>query len=61
MKKTVKISFDCNPAVLADAELTYVELGYTLEEALNLFLAKSIEVGGIPFDAEPDDRARQPR
>lgn len=52
MKETVKVSVDCNPALLAEAELLFAELGYTLEEAFSAFLAETAERGEPPFDME---------
>lgn len=50
MKKTVSISIDCDAALMAEAELLFAELGYTLEEAFNAFLAETAERGEPPFD-----------
>ena len=36
--------------IKADAAAVYARWGISLSDAINIFLAKSIEVGGLPFD-----------
>ena len=36
--------------IKADAAAVYAPWGISLSDAINIFLAKSIEVGGLPFD-----------
>ena len=55
MAKTATINMRVNPEVKADAESIFASLGMTLTEAINVFLHKSVMVGGLPFDV------RQPR
>ena len=38
----------------ADAAAVYARWGISLSDAINIFLAKSIEVGGLPFDMRPE-------
>lgn len=38
----------------ADAAAVYARWGISLSDAINIFLAKSIEVGALPFDMRPE-------
>ena len=38
----------------AEAAAVYAHRGISLSDAINIFLAKSIEVGGLPFDMRPE-------
>ena len=40
--------------VKADATSVYARWGLSLSDAINVFLIKSIEVGGLPFDMRPE-------
>ena len=42
------------PQIKADAAAVYAHWGISLSDAINIFLAKSIEVGGLPFDMRPE-------
>ena len=42
------------PQIKADAAAVYARWGISLPDAINIFLAKSIEVGGLPFDMRPE-------
>ena len=42
------------PQIKADAAAVYARWGISLSDAINSFLAKSIEVGGLPFDMRPE-------
>ena len=42
------------PRIEADAAAVYARWGISLSDAINIFLAKSIEVGGLPFDMRPE-------
>ena len=42
------------PQIKADAAAVYARWGISLSDAINIFLAKSIEVGGLPFDMRPE-------
>ena len=44
-----------DPVVKSNAEAIFNSFGLTLTDAINVFLHKSIQVGGMPFDL------RQPR
>ncbi len=44
-----------DPTVKEESESIFKSLGLSLSDAINVFLHKSIQVGGIPFDV------RQPR
>ena len=50
MAKTVAISMRVDPVVKSDAEAIFGSFGLTLADAINVFLHKSIQVGGMPFD-----------
>ena len=55
MAKTAGISMRVDPVVKSNAEAIFNSFGLTLTDAINVFLHKSIQVGGMPFDL------RQPR
>ena len=55
MAKTAAISMRVDPAVKSNAESIFGSFGLTLADAINVFLHKSIQVGGMPFEL------RQPR
>ena len=40
--------------IKADAAAVYARWGISLSDAINIFLAKSIEVGGVPFEMRPE-------
>ena len=42
------------PQIKADAAAVYARWGISLSDAINIFLTKSIEVGGLPFDMRPE-------
>ena len=50
MAKTAAISMRVDPAVKSDAESIFSSFGLSLADAINVFLYKSIQVGGLPFD-----------
>ncbi len=50
MAKTASFSMRIDPEVRDDAETIFSSLGMTLTEAINIFLHKSVMVGGLPFD-----------
>ena len=50
MAKTAAISMRVDPVVKSDAESIFGSFGLTLADAINVFLHKSIQVGGMPFD-----------
>lgn len=42
------------PDVKSGAQAVYARWGMSLSDAVNTFLIKSIEVGGLPFDMRPE-------
>ena len=44
------------PDVKSGAAAVYARWGMSLSDAVNTFLIKSIEVGGLPFDMRPSAR-----
>ena len=50
MAKDANIYVRVNQEVKTSAESLFSEFGITITEAINMFLHKSIMVGGIPFD-----------
>ena len=48
------ISVRIDPEMKAQAESLYSELGITLSEAVKIFIKKSINYGGIPFEVRVD-------
>ncbi len=40
--------------IKAEATAVYARWGLSLNDAINTFLVKSIEVGGLPFDLRPE-------
>lgn len=51
--KSAEVKFRTSPQVKREAKAVYDSWGLSLSEALNLFMRKSIEVGGLPFDLRP--------
>lgn len=54
MAKEVTFNIRINPDVKALAENVYSRFGITLSDAINVFLRKSILVGGLPFEMRSD-------
>jgi DNA-damage-inducible protein J len=50
MHKSAEIKTRTYPAVKRQASEIYERWGISLNDAINMFLAKSIEVGGLPFN-----------
>ena len=50
MSKTAGISLRVEPEIKDVAEELYGSFGLTLSDAITLFLFKSIQVGGLPFE-----------
>ncbi|AKP67271.1 type II toxin-antitoxin system RelB/DinJ family antitoxin [Companilactobacillus ginsenosidimutans] len=50
MEKDIAISFKANKKEKDEAAKIFNDLGLNLSSALNIFLKKSIAVGGLPFD-----------
>lgn len=55
MARTAVLSTRLDPALKRQAEDLYTSLGLSLSDAINVFLTKSLQVGGLPFEL------RQPR
>lgn len=49
MAKTAVLNIRTDPDVKAQAEAVYQQFGITLSDAVNIFLRKSVMVGGLPF------------
>ncbi len=54
MAKTASLHIRVDEQSKAQAERVYKRLGMSVSEAVNIFLHKSILVGGIPFDVRYD-------
>ncbi len=52
-EKRAEIKTRTSHRIKADASEVYAHWGLTLNDAINAFLVKSIEVGGLPFDLRP--------
>ena len=50
MSKTAGISLRIEPEIKEMAEELYESFGLTLSDAITMFLYKSIQVGGLPFE-----------
>ena len=55
MPRTAEVKTRTTAQIKADAAAVYARWGISLSDAINIFLAKSIEVGGLPFDMRPRD------
>ncbi|MCD8204781.1 MAG: type II toxin-antitoxin system RelB/DinJ family antitoxin [Coprobacillus sp.] len=49
MNKT-EVTFETDEEILSQAETIFLNIGLTLDETINIFLKKCIEVHGIPFE-----------
>ena len=54
MTRTAEVKTRTTAQLKADAAAVYARWGISLSDAINIFLAKSIEVGGLPFDMRPE-------
>lgn len=54
MPKRAEIKSRTWDDVKSGATEVYSRWGLTLNDAINIFLIKSIEVGGLPFDMRPE-------
>jgi DNA-damage-inducible protein J len=50
MAKTAVINVRTEPAIKSQAENLYKSMGVSLSDAINMFLYKSIDYRGLPFD-----------
>ena len=55
MAKTASITVRLEPDIKSMAEKIYSDFGITISDAINIFLHKSVQIGGLPFSM------RQPR
>ncbi len=53
LEKRAEIKTRTTSKVKSDAAAVYAPWGITLNDAINMFLVKSVEVGGLPFDLRP--------
>ncbi len=49
MAKTASITVRLDPNIKSMAEQIYSDFGITISDAINIFLHKSIQLGGLPF------------
>ena len=54
MAKTASTYIRLDPEVKADAEKIFAQYGMTLSQAVNIFIYKARNVGGLPFDLRPN-------
>ena len=52
--RSAEIKTRTTAQIKADASKVYAHWGISLSDAINIFLTKSIEVGGLPFDMRPE-------
>ena len=52
--KNAEIKFRTSAELKHQTRTVYERWGMSLSEAFNLFMRKSIEVGGLPFDVRPE-------
>ena len=52
--RTAEVKTRTTAQIKAEASAVYARWGISLSDAINIFLAKSIEVGGLPFDMRPE-------
>jgi len=50
MAKTANLHVRIDPETKSSAEALYSSFGITVSDAINMFLRKSLMVGGLPFD-----------
>ena len=56
---TLSYTHRIDPDLRAKSEAIYAALGMSLGTAINVFLRKSVAVGGFPFDVRLDVPARE--
>lgn len=54
--RTAEIKFRTTDSLKEETRAVYAKWGMTLSEAFNLFMRKSVEMGGLPFDVRPEPR-----
>ena len=55
--KTATFQLRINPTVKQRVEEIYARQGLTLTDAMNIFIQQSLNVGGLPFLASPENEA----
>ena len=56
--KDAEIKFRTSNQLKRQTRDVYAHWGMSLSEAFNLFMRKSVEVGGLPFDVRPEPTAK---
>jgi DNA-damage-inducible protein J len=59
MKRSAVVSLRVEPGVKKDAEAMFSDLGLSLSDAVNVFLHKSLMVGGLPFEVKEERPNRE--
>ncbi len=54
--RTAEVKSYVSPEVKAAASDVYARWGMSLSDAINTFLIKSVEVGGLPFNMRPEPK-----
>ena len=54
--KTANINIRVNPVLKKSAEELFSSFGITLSDAINIFLNKSVMVGGLPFELKKEKK-----
>ena len=55
--KTGTFQMRINPEIKAELESIYARQGMTLTDAVNIFIQQSLNMGGLPFLASPENVA----
>ena len=55
MVRNAEGKFRTSSAVKDRATEIYSQWGLSLSDAINIFLVKSVQVGGLPFDMRPEE------
>lgn len=55
--KTATFQMRINPDVKQQVEEIYAQQGLTLTDAVNIFIQQSLNMGGLPFLASPENEA----
>lgn len=58
---SINFSVRMNDDIKKESEMVFSELGVNLTTAINVFLRKSIAVGGFPFDVRIDQPNKETR
>ncbi len=57
MAKTATLNIRTDPVIKAQAEQIFKQFGITLTDAVNIFLHKSVMMGGLPFEMRQPNAA----